>query len=80
MGANPHVRVEPINRLKTHVSYFTGAFSQVSAGSWHTPAVGSDGTEHCWGLNDDGQCNPPGFIFSQVWLPLVMKGTILGFP
>jgi len=32
---------------------------KVAAGSWHSVAVGSDGTVWCWGRNVEGQCDTP---------------------
>jgi hypothetical protein len=44
----------------------SGAFSQISAGSYHTCGVRVDGTLACWGYNSDGQSNPPSGTFSRV--------------
>jgi alpha-tubulin suppressor-like RCC1 family protein len=44
------------------------AFSQVSAGGFHTCALKTDGTLACWGAigYDHGQATPPSGAFSQV--------------
>ena len=42
------------------------AFTQVSAGGWHTCGLKADGTITCWGDNSHGQRTPPGGAFGQV--------------
>ena len=37
----------------------TGGFTAISAGTWHSCALRTDGTIACWGDNDDGQSDPP---------------------
>ena len=44
----------------------SGAFSQVSAGYWHTCGLRTDGTLACWGDNEFGQATPPAGTFTQV--------------
>lgn len=36
-----------------------GAFTSVSAGSWHSCALRTHGTIACWGANGQGQVSPP---------------------
>jgi hypothetical protein len=43
-----------------------GAFTEVSAGAYHTCAVRTDGTLTCWGDNAAGQASPAGGTFIQV--------------
>ena len=44
-----------------------GSFMQVSCGSFHTCALRTDGTIHCWGKNNVGQIDAPsGSGFVQV--------------
>ncbi len=38
----------------------------LSAGTYHTCGVKTDGTVTCWGYNNDGQCNSPTDTFTQV--------------
>jgi len=44
----------------------TVAFSQVSAGAYHTCGVKTDHSVACWGYNYSGEATPPDGTFSQV--------------
>jgi hypothetical protein len=56
-----------------------GAFSQVSAGFYHTCGVRTDGTLACWGYNLHGQATPPAGTIVIVKATDPAGGTGFGF-
>ncbi len=63
-----------------HVTASFVNFVAVDAGFYHTCAIGTDGTPHCWGVNDVGQAGPdlrlaPCVELPCVWAPSAVPGT-----